>query len=422
MSNVYGMLVMGRAAARAGDIGEARLYLEGLLRATPTMEEKTEAWYWLAKISTNEAEKREYLENILANNLGDGRARRELAILNGELDAGEVIDPDRLQGSPKNEVKSGKAERFICPTCGGRMTYTPDGQSLICEYCESRQRLTGGAQGVESVREGNFVAALSTARGHLHPVTVHEFICQGCSASFIAQPEQLNMVCPYCASAHVICQENEREVNAPNGLIPFQINEQQAKTALLEWFEGERPRVARGQAMYLPVWTFDVSGQIRWDYKILRDKKWLPQNDMAVIDVNDILITETRRLPELLRQAIQTYDLKGIVPYDARFLANWPAETYDISLGDASLDAREIAVKKEKQKVLSLMMADIDDFHFDSSQIMVSAYRLLLLPVWLTHYMIDDRRYSILINGQTGVVVGEKHGSGLKKFLSNLLG
>jgi hypothetical protein len=72
------LLVRGITAAKAKEAGEARFFLKWLLRLDPPAEERIEALYWLSEICTDPAEQRGYLEDILANDQGEPRARRNL--------------------------------------------------------------------------------------------------------------------------------------------------------------------------------------------------------------------------------------------------------------------------------------------------------------------------------------------------------
>ena len=56
-----------------------------------------EACYWLSEVSDDPTEKRSLLEEILANNFGDARARRKLAILDGKIKPEEIVDPDNFK-------------------------------------------------------------------------------------------------------------------------------------------------------------------------------------------------------------------------------------------------------------------------------------------------------------------------------------
>src|SRR5512142_3343418 len=90
------LLVRGIAAFKARDFGEARHYLEWLLRLEPPMDQRLDALMCLVEISHEPAEQHSLLEDALALNPADPRARRRLAILDGRLDPAKVVDPDKL--------------------------------------------------------------------------------------------------------------------------------------------------------------------------------------------------------------------------------------------------------------------------------------------------------------------------------------
>ena len=72
------LLVYGIAAVNANDRDEARFYLEWVLRIDADLDQETEAWYYLSKITDDPVEKRKCLENVLAAYPNHGEARRDL--------------------------------------------------------------------------------------------------------------------------------------------------------------------------------------------------------------------------------------------------------------------------------------------------------------------------------------------------------
>ena len=56
---------------------------------------------------------------------------------------------------------------------------------------------------------------------------------------------------------------------------------------------------------------------------------------------------------------------------------------------------------------------EIDDFVMRTNNMLVEGYRLALVPLWLVYYVVDERRYQVAINGQTGAVTAERPEKGL---------
>src|SRR5262245_47071762 len=127
------LLVRGIAAAKAGSRDEARFFLEKFLRQGNRSDARIQAWRYLAGISDDPDEKKEYLGLILASDPLDGLARRDLAVLNGSLDPGRIVDPEsdprgRIAAPPPSEVPDASAvERLTCARCGSsRVVAHPD--------------------------------------------------------------------------------------------------------------------------------------------------------------------------------------------------------------------------------------------------------------------------------------------------------
>ncbi len=425
------LLVRGVAAFKARDFGEARHYLEWLLRLEPPTDQRLDALVYLAEISCDPAEQHSLLEDALALNPADPRARRQLAILDGKLNPEQVVDPNKLipPTAPLRAVETA-ARRFTCPACGGRMVFTPDGQSLVCESCARREHSAAGVglhpgpdDGLPAspgVPEEDFTVVMATARGHLTPTRQHVFACQGCGTSFLLQPQQLSLTCPYCESVYVIEEAQSRELVTPGGVIPFHVDEGRALQIVQNWlrtFPSSSPLLTDpGHGLYLPAWAFDLGGQVTWrcQVKARRDlwsgrETWETRQDVELVYFGDLLIPASRRLPEACRPGLAQYNLKELVPYNERYLADWPAETYQVTVGDASLEARMCAFQKEQERVKArLMLQQVRDLTFSSLGIIVESFKLVLLPAWLSYYTLDGQRYDVMVNGQTGQVTGPR--------------
>jgi hypothetical protein len=425
--SAHDLLVRGIAAAKAKDKSEARFYLEWVLRDEPDADQRMDAWLWLSEISEDPAEKRDYLERVLAENMAHPVARRKLALLDGRLNPAEVVDPDRLAQPAPGAPQAAEAQRFICPTCGGRMTFTPDGQSLTCEYCDRREGLTRPGAAADGVEDQDFIVALATARGHLAPVAVRSLACRSCGAVFMLSPETLSVTCPFCASAYVVETAETRELIPPAAVIPFAVARETAGSAARHWLESEADvRLPRGQppvhGLYVPAWTFDLSFDLRWTY-VKEDGQFartLSGNSPAFFD--DVVTAACEDLPEPLLKELDHYRLDGLKPYDARYLADWPARVYTVPLAEASLDARARTLPKARAHVTVELQLEGSQVQVTPAAINVTAFKLILLPAWLARYAVEGKTHSVVVNGQTGAVRAERPQSGVRKVLDWLLG
>lgn len=436
MSSDYAkeLLRSGIIDAKTGSKDTARRYLDRAIYMAGSHDVLAEAWFWMSEVIEDPVEKRKALENCLSHDLHHTRARRSLAILDGKLKADDVIDPDKLPAAPEG-LREVQAERFMCPKCGGRMTFSPDGSSLVCDYC-ARQNPLGAGGGAEN--EKDFIVAMATIKGHGKPLQEQVFHCNGCGAEFILPPKQISANCAYCDSPHVVSLEKSKDLVAPNSILPFAFDQKRATRLLIDWVEGSNikpeKKVGLPRGIYLPVWTFDIGGFIDYTGEIVedddnpftkrREKKVTRINDQYPVMVNDLALPASRKLSQVFMKLIPSFDFSALKEYDPRYLASWLAEVYDVPMADASLDARSIAFK-ELKKQLPNLLNDVKLVSASSAGMLVESFKLALLPVWMTELPFGGREHLVLINGQNGTVGSDlshpEEQGGLFDFLADLL-
>jgi len=406
------LLHTGIIEAKAGEKATARRYLERAINTTGDHAVLSEAWYWISIVTDLPTEKRVALENCLSFDMHHARARRELAILDDKLDEKEIVDPDALP-SPSTSPAQAKADRFMCPQCGAKMVFAPDGDSLICEHCTRGQILSPKGE----AREQDFLIAMATARGHGTPDVTQVFHCQGCGAEFILPPGLLSTNCAYCDSPHVVSLESSRELLPPEGIIPHAFDQSGAARLLAGWIERNELKlqgtVDLPRGVYLPIWTFDVGGAIayRGDRYESGDEFRRRSHNVVHVDgeypvhMDDLPVPASRKAAANLARLLPSFELKATRSYDPRYLANWIAEVYDIPMAEASLEARSRAYADLKGR-LPGDIASLFNLKTSSASLTIESFKLVLVPVWVIDVPIDGRKLAVYINGQNGVVQG----------------
>jgi hypothetical protein len=141
------------------------------------------------------------------------------------------------------------------------------------------------------------------------------------------------------------------------------------------------------------------------------------------VQINDLPIPAARKLSGVFQQLIPTFELRAVKPYEAGYLADWPAEVYDIPMAEASLDARAQALAKYKRE-LPALVNQVNITSTSSAGMVVESFRLTLLPVWMTELPFGGRKHLVLINGMNGEVKSDlpgKESGGLMEWLGDLL-
>jgi hypothetical protein len=98
------------------------------------------------------------------------------------------------------------------------------------------------------------------------------------------------------------------------------------------------------------------------------------------------------------------------------------AETYQITMADASLSARKIALDQQRDHIKHKIPGQVANLFVDSSRMIVESYRLILLPAWVSYYVLEDKKYHLIINGQTGEVHAEQPQQSIKGWFMGLFG
>jgi hypothetical protein len=404
--STHDLLVRGSAAARVGEAKEAKFHLEWMLNLDPTDEEREEAWYWLAMVSKDPVEKRKYLEDILASQPHHLLARREWMILNGELKEDEIVDPNNL---PAPEIVNGAApqlDRFTCPQCGGRMVYSPDGSALVCEFCESKRVQKKATPGSDQ----DFLLSMATIKGHSLPQGQTAYICQGCGAGFILASSSLTINCPFCHTPYALGQAQTRQQAAPTAIIPARVSAQSV-TAIFDRWRGENhiplpDKPIQIQGIYLPVWWFVLGGEVHYRYSVHEEKK-APAisyaNSRPVLRANVVVPASNHFLPQIQRM-INRIDFAEMTDFKTDYLADWPAETYQISVGDASLKARQIGFAMEKKETESIIPSYAEGITYSSHALVVESYQLVLVPAWVGSVSLSEKETPLFIDAISGEV------------------
>jgi hypothetical protein len=286
------LLRNGIIEAKAGNKDSAHRYFDRATYMSSDHQVMAEAWFWMSQVTDNPAEKRQALENCLSNDLGHARARRALAILDGKIKPDEIINPDAVPAAPAH-LSQADAQRFMCPKCGGRMNFAPDGQSLVCEYCSRNQALH-----TQASRQSRRISSLpwQPRADMISRWRNRSFNARDAAHNSSCPQDQLSAVCVYCGSPHVINLEKSKDLIAPDGIIPFAFDQKHAVQLLIRWVEGNQikpeKQVEPPRGLYLPLWTFDLGGVIDYTGEMVDQEDigfniGLGQRQPKVIHVND---------------------------------------------------------------------------------------------------------------------------------------
>ena len=423
----------GREALAAHERDRARALLQ---QAVDYDRNHSQAWLWLTATTDDPAEQKQYLDWAIAADPGNAAARRGLGLLTGQINAADLLPAAPAPSAPDAPAEPEAVvirRTFVCPRCGGRLRFDPALVDMRCEHCGFVEAVAEEPPAAEAVLD----FTLPTRQGHRWAEAERRFTCGQCGAGTVLPIGATSPTCPFCGSAALVAAPEEADLLPPQGLIPMSLELGAAQARVRGWLGQGRlapddlrtlARSGSLQPVYVPFWRFNSALTAHWRAKVTEGEGRLAQTVWREGEETFFyprwLQPGTRALPPDLVRQIEPYNLDGLVRYKPEYLAGWPAGTYDLSLADASLAARggmqADATRQLERRTPAAQTGS--DWQVTSSTFTGQTYQLVLLPLWVGHYVYRGRRFRVLVNGQTGQVAGDRPLDGVKVALLVALG
>ncbi len=415
VSRIEGRCQEAQIALGRGDLEAARHALRSALELHDLADN---VWLFLAGVAATAAEQRDALENALACNPHNQIAVEALLRLDGRLENVDQVSSQRL------EVGQVTARRIVCPHCGGNLGYDTGERVVSCRFCG--QRILDADEMFRSGAQTPLQVALLKRKQQkqVWQIGGRWLRCGECGATTTLSRNTLTNTCRFCDSRQVIQENVNHRFEQPDFIIPFAVDEGQARAAIQAKLKSGIRMITHLFAdaveridlygVYLPFWVFDAEMNVAWSWSNAPDHGNYP------ILLGDVLHFAAETPSAYLLRQIEPYDLLRGVDYDPRLLAVHPAELYQTDVDRASLDVRGRLKKLAERRVRPLVQARRprhgygsgwggSDSHSDPGRLLLNtntrymSYRFGLLPVWIARLIeADGDVRQVIVNGQTG--------------------
>ena len=369
---------------------------------------------------------------------------------------------------------AGNNRIFICPSCGGRLEWSPSAGKIVCPYCgsefapdyfekqeqqlaqelEQQQYQKGeeaAAQGYESVQEATDESAQDAG-----DLMVYQ--CSSCGAQIITDKTTVATNCAFCGSPVVLTEQLDTAFR-PKWILPFRVDK--AKVEEIYWgYVKSRPftpaqfrsrsQIEKIKSVYLPFWLYDMDMQgslsARGEQQLTSSDKHFVYTTHQIYDLQragtltltKIPVDASSRSPDDAMDSIEPFDLNELQPFRTGYMAGFMAERYDQS----ETECYERAMNRATNTMRGILHQSIGGF--TSVQILsediselrrgsggraenqtesVSGVRAdyALLPVYMLFTKYNGKEYLFAVNGQTGKAVGDVPASGSRAALFFLI-
>lgn len=325
---------------------------------------------------------------------------------------------------------------FTCSSCGAPLRFSPATGKLACAFCGSSTEIVPADSLIE---EFDLHTALKTLEHYAPKEISKEVTCQKCGSIFTLTPYSVGTRCPYCDTPAITDFVNPI---TPEAILPFEITQKQAKTIFAQWIDSlwfaptalkkllDTDKKLTGY--YLPYWTYDAATTTSYQgqrgdiyYVTVRQRRiingreqlvevqeprirWTPAQGRVGRYFDDVTIEAGETLSRKILGALGGWDTSRSQPFDPRYLSGFESEEYSIGLDNG--------FEMAQSKMHAIIRGDIHrDIGGDRQQIdhmqtryANATFKNNLFPVWATHFQFKGKNYYYAINGQSGIITGER--------------
>ncbi|MCM1178770.1 MAG: TFIIB-type zinc ribbon-containing protein [Clostridium sp.] len=301
-----------------------------------------------------------------------------------------------------------------CPNCNGAITYDPALADMMCQFCGSifltKDFTVPGKADAKEDSDGMPEDAAEMMECEV-------YYCTSCAAQLIMNDVESATFCAYCGQPTIVFDRVAKQ-RKPDFILPFSVSKTQALAIIRRQLgkgayipqEIKDFRVDMLRGIYVPHWLFDIychdsqyltgevgSGDRARTYQYFRE---------AEHDFKKITVDASRTLNDESSIRLEPYDMKDLKPFSPGYLSGFYADC-----SDEFMDVMEFTAAERAKKLFWQEIKDSIPAH--SIKIKSSAFRhemagkyYALLPAWFLVFRYQGRSYTIMVNGQTGKMVG----------------
>lgn len=260
--------------------------------------------------------------------------------------------------------------------------------------------------------------------------------CSSCGSELMLNNTEASTFCGFCGSPTIVFDRISNEVK-PQKIIPFKITEEQALLCIKDRFAygGYIPDAIRNltvekiRGIYMPYWLFTTYARKSMSLKQITDDYTHYAERDGACRFDRITFDASLKLNNQLASRLEPFYMNELVDFDMTYLSGYYADRYDVPYhamksnvaqrADEMIDKELIDTTRFAGMLKYQYQKSNENFHYRVEQIEYAA-----LPAYFVNFRFKGESYSIIVNGQTGKVVGnipEDKGQLRLKFMKNII-
>ncbi len=303
-----------------------------------------------------------------------------------------------------------------CPSCNGALEYNPSYAKMECPYCanvfEAQAVMQAASRVQMKAEEPQIVYKISEDTQETMECKI--YTCTSCGGELLVNDVEASTFCVYCGQPTVVFSRVSKELR-PTYILPFQITKDQAVQIIREKFnkgmmvpdEIKNFQVERLCGIYIPYFLYNI---YCYDFQILEGtdknigrRRYLRE---AQCEYRGIPLEASYHLNDEMSKLLGYFDFRNLKPFEPAYLSGFYADRYDID----KQRAEETAVKRVMEDFNRKIRYSVDakDLRVLEQQPRqeIRNQDYVLMPVWFMTFRYKNEPYTMLVNGQNGVLAG----------------
>ncbi len=280
-----------------------------------------------------------------------------------------------------------------CPSCNGALEYDPAEGKMKCGHC------------------GNVYFMWELDENEVEPefMECKVYTCSTCGAELSVSDREVSTYCAYCGQPTIVYNRVDK-TQKPKYIIPFKITKEEAETAIREKFDKglfvpskiknfESERVI---GIYLPYFLYDVYYVDKLSVIVNKYNHFIE----ADCDFMQVCHECSTTVNDELAQDLEPYDLTKLEDFNPIYLSGFYADKSDV-LPEMLSDNIFYKCKKMFENELKNRFHDREaNLYGSNPKYEIKRVEYAFLPVWFMTFQYKNKPYTMMVNGQTGKVVG----------------
>lgn len=337
--------------------------------------------------------------------------------------------------TPKIPIPIETELKKACINCGAELLYAPGTTQLNCNYCGHTEAILALKNSIEELELKKY---LSEMGGQSHSEEITMLHCKNCGANQHVEEHFKSLNCVYCTMPLIVEDIYSDQWILPGAVLPFQLDQKKAHAIFSKWvkslwFAPSKLKKAsldpqNTKGLYSPYWTFDAqlhatyTGQRGVYYYVtktvgtgknrrtVRERKtrWYSASGEVSGFVDDTLTKASKQRSGKIPLKITKWDFKKLEPFNTSYLSGFITEKYTIPLKEGHLESKKEVKSIAQRWVRRNIGGDTQRISTMNMTLTEETFKHILLPVFISAYNFKEKRYNFFVNGQNGMVSGER--------------